>query len=108
MVPQREIYALWAECRSERDSTGAMDRGCAAGDSAAQARRSVAVRDEPGFGQIEFRFLRGLHLHGGQLDQHIGLNIHGRADGERVQIGAPVGERQNGDGDLFAIDSRRW
>ena len=40
----------------------------------------------------------------GQLHKHVGLNVHGRADSERVQIRPPVGERQNGDGDFVAIN----
>src|SRR5208283_2455557 len=69
---------------------------------------SIAVGYQPGFGQLRRRLLRGLwriqHLGVGQLDQHVGLDVHGRADGERVQVSAPVGERQNGDGDGLAVE----
>jgi len=38
-----------------------------------------------------------------QFHQHIALHIQRRAGSERVQIRAPIGQRQNGDGKLFAV-----
>jgi len=39
----------------------------------------ISVGDQPGFGEVELGFLLGLHLGVGQLYQHIGFYIHGRA-----------------------------
>ena len=48
-------------------------------------------------------FFLCLHLGVGQLDQHIGFDVDGRAGGEGVEVGAPVGEGQDGDGDGLAV-----
>ena len=86
-VPKREIYALWSECRSESRSGTRRWSRIRRGGLRWRRRRScrggprlIAVRDEPGLGKVEFRFLRGLHLHGSQLHQHIGLDVHRRAE----------------------------
>jgi len=39
----------------------------------------ISVGDQPRFGEVELGFLLGLHLGVGQLYQHIGFYIHGRA-----------------------------
>ena len=100
-VPKREIYTLWAECRS--DAAAARWVEVAPPEIAPTPAGSVAVGDEPRFSQIKFRFLLRLHVHRRELHQHIGLNIHWRADSKCVEIGAPIRQRQNRDGDLFAV-----
>jgi hypothetical protein len=68
---------------------------------------SVAVRDEPRFGEIEIRFLVSLHLLQGELDQDVGLDVYRGADSERVEVSAQVGEREDGDGDGVVLRPRR-
>jgi len=60
--------------------------------------RSVAVGNEPVFGDVELGFLCGLHLLPGELDQDVSFEVDRSADRERVEIGAPIGEGKDSDG----------
>src|SRR6266702_2320627 len=65
---------------------------------------SISICDKPPFGQLKFWLHLRLQPGVGELDQDVSFYIDGSAGCQGMEVGAPVGQGQDGNRDLLAID----